>query len=1378
MKFNHSKFVVHRILLTFRDTFITLPAHPSHHCNSESSRMMYRRPIFSMLVLILLSSTASAGSLYEKKATWPETMAAAQATYNQMVVDGQIKNSGVTLGPWYSAGWMKTADIDAPGFPEENLAGGIDLGAKRDDGQAAWTVMLQFVDGQIHKLDGNDGGSSYLYREIDSPIDQELSVGFGSDDGLKVWLNGELLLRVDTTRSVNTNQNQVTLSLKKGKNTLLLKVYNSAGNHAFFFGSEKTVDPMVVDFWNQVARDFPIQTQQIKKTLGESHTDWFRYDRNSDNEKNLTQVILNTLGTEANPFRTELDRLVTANVPATDPAWLALCEKVAFVKDATTKLSQISLDSVRMAVNDLKTTFEDEYPDGQKYLDKIDALVAQQAVLTPQAIAGDLSAREAVDQFATDVAQLRREALLANPLMSDFDEILIRRAKDGGLMQNWISNCSRHKGQYENDIVKFSPKSSDAKLTTVLAPKNGSFLGDVCLHWDAKKMLVTALDDETGEWQIFEVNVDGSNMTRLTSDMGENVNNAEACYTPDGGIIFSSSATMLGVPCIAGSDVVANLYRLEPDRKTVRQLTFEQDQNWCPTILPNGRVMYLRWEYTDTSHYFTRLLMSMNPDGTGQMEYYGSNSFWPNSLFFAKTVPDSSTKFVGIVSGHHGVARIGELILFDTAKGRRETDGVVQRIPGYGKEVEPVIKDELVANSWPKFLHPYPLSDKYFLVSAQLTPESNRGIYLVDVFDNMILLKEEPGYGLYEPVPLVERETPPVIAPRIDLNDKEAVVYLTDVHIGDGLKGVPRGTVKKLRLFTYTYSYRNLGGHDCFGMESSWDSKKIIGEVPVYEDGSAMFKIPANTPIALQPLDEKGSSLQLMRSWLVGMPGERVSCVGCHEPQNTTPPSKTTIAGSRSPAEIEPWFGPARTFSFLHEVQPVLDKYCAGCHDGSEEGRPNLADTTPSHRGFAQSYHAIHGYVRRPGPESDYHMLRPLEYHSSTSELIQMLKRGHHNVQLDPEAWARLNMWIDMNAPCYGTWSETNQARGNMANLEKFAELYSENREKFACVCCDHPEEDVKRPLPPKPEFIKPEKLPEIDPAAPAIDNWPFSPEQAKAMQTAQPETVTVGDGVSFEMVQIPAGQFTMGDAEGYRDQFPRRPVTIEKPFWMMTTEVTNALFKQFDAEHDSRYIDQWNKDHTRPGYVANAPNQPVIRVTWQEANAFCKWLSEKTGRKFRLPTEAEWEWASRAGSETPFWFGNVDADFGKFANLADHSLHLFVVAGIDPQPIPHQPYEAFIPMIDNVNDGQMIPGDVGQYAPNPWGLKDMHGSVAEWTASDDRPYPYVATDGRNDGNLETEKIIRGGSWRDRPKRATSGFRMAYPTWQKVYNVGFRVIAE
>ncbi len=987
---------------------------------------------------------------------------------------------------------------------------------------------------------------------------------------------------------------------------------------------------------------------------------------------------------------------------------------------------------------------------------------------------------------AEEFVAFQKEVLLKNPAI-EFEKVLVRKAKNPALMQNWISNASRNRSaKYEDSLVTFNIKDLNAPFKEVTKAPKDSFIGDISLHWDANKCLVTTLADNN-TWQVFECNLENGKLRQVTPDMGGDVNNVEGCYVPDGSTIFISSASMMGVPCIGGSDVVGNVYRVEKDGKTCRQLTFEQDQDWCPVLLENGRILYLRWEYIDIPHYFSRILMTMNPDGTNQVEHYGSGSFWPNSLFYAKPLPGQSSKFVGIVSGHHGIARSGELIVFDPGKGRQEDQGVIQRIPDFGKKVEPVIADQLVRDSWPQFLFPAPVSEDLFLVSAKLDPQDRWAIYLVDLFDNMIKIKDDPQCGLFEATPIIEKDEPPAIADRTVPGAKEATYFITDVYFGQGLPKVPVGTVKKLRIYALSYGYRGIGGHSVFGMESCWDARRILGEVPVFEDGSATFRVPANTPLVVQPLDKDGAAVQVMRSWFVGMPGETGSCIGCHETQNSVTPVKQTIARGKQPMAIENFYGKERPFAFETEIQPVLDKFCVGCHNGEKPDRPNFADNSPGPNNFSKSYHALHGYVRRSGPESDIHVFNPMEYHVSTSELVQMLRKGHHNVKLDDEAWRKLYAWIDLNVPYFGTWMEVSKALPKDKkvgygfkkpdDLSTISNRYIELKKLYAGLDLDFEADTVDKTKVKRPEFIKPAETPEIDRKSPK--NWAFDATKAKAMQgTDSKRKIDLGREKSFEMVRIPAGEFVMGDECGFNDEAPRSAVKIQKPFWMMTTEVTNELYSLFDARHDSRFIDQWNKDHTRPGYPANLPNNPVIRVSWQEANDFCKWLSKKTGKKFRLPTEAEWEWAARAGSPEPMWFGKIDSDFSKYENLSDESTRLFVVRGIDPQPYPHQDWEAFVPRANGINDGHMIQADVASYLPNPWGLYDMIGNVAEWTQSDYKTFPYIENDGRNNGNPNAHKVAKGGSWRDRPKWGRAGVRREYESWQKVFNVGFRVICE
>jgi len=1102
-----------------------------------------------------------------------------------------------------------------------------------------------------------------------------------------------------------------------------------------------------------------------------------------------------------------------AGKAATPADVLAVAKAYHESHDAAEQIAQartVNLKALRLAIEDLTATFGPKYPRGRQHLDRLAAIEkADPAILAKTGTEAEL---QKASQLAAEIVSLQREALLDNPLL-DFDNLLVikrgARSPKMGLPQNWQGNCSLPRRGFDDEIAVLSHLKSGGRLTTLHKPKRDAMVADLDLHFDADRILFSSLD-EKGLWQVFELDLpkgpipsegyrEGRQPRQVTRGPVAEVDNYDACYLPNGKIIFDSTAAMQGVPCVGGSDHVANLFLMNRDGSGIRQLCFDQDHNWCPTVMNDGRVMYTRWEYGDTPHYFTRLLFKMNPDGTQQMELSGSNSYWPNSTFYARPIPGHPSKVVAVISGHHGVPRMGELVVFDTAKGRREADGALQRIPGHAKAVQPIIADGLVNSSWPKFLHPWPLSEKYFLVSCMPQGGAPWGIYLVDVFDNLLPLCTLPGYGLFEPIPLRKTPRPPVIAEKVNLASKEATVYLTDIYVGDGLRGVPRGTVKALRVFEWHYAYQHMGGHQNIGVEAGWEPKRILGTVPVADDGSALFRVPANTPLAVQPLDGQGRALQLMRSWFVGMPGEFVSCVGCHESPHSGTPNSYTAAAQRTPAAIEPWRGPARGFSFPREVQPVLDAHCIRCHDGKPrpDGKviPNFADTKRGQGGFTSSYLALHPYVRRPGPESDYHLLRPAEYLANTSELVQMLAKGHQGVALDAEAWDRLITWIDLNAPDHGTWTE----HAGEARTKPQHDLRARYRKLFANI--DSDPEAIPQAASYKPQATsrKPQAASsdsEIANRKSQIANppgWPFDTAEARRRQAAAgpqtTRTIDLDGGGKLELVLIPAGEFVMGDPNGEPDEQPLSRVRIEKPFWLGRTEITNAQYRYFDPAHDSRYIDQHWKDHTTPGYPANAPDQPVIRVSWRDAMAFCDWLSRKSGLKITLPTEAQWEWACRAGTATPLSYGGLDDDFSKWGNLGDLSLRKMAVSGVNPQPIANpSPYQDFLPKEARFNDGQMISCAVGKFQPNPWGLLDMHGNVAEWTLSAYKPYPYRDDDGRNDaprdlksgiGNLESQmatlRVARGGSWYDRPKRCRSAFRLAYYDWQGVYNVGFRI---
>ncbi len=992
-----------------------------------------------------------------------------------------------------------------------------------------------------------------------------------------------------------------------------------------------------------------------------------------------------------------------------------------------------TVESLRLAITDLMATYGKQYPKGRAFLQRLKKIERS----------GDEKA----------LAALRREALLANPLI-DFDKILVvvhTGNINARLPANWQSNSSIGKNKHKNQLAVLSLKTG--KLKRILQPKNQAYIGDVDLDFDGKRIMYSSVG-ENGAWAVFEAEIDPATgklqgtPRQVTPDDCPDIDYYESCYLPDGRIIMASSSGFQGVPCVSGNDIVANLHLMDPETGKIRRLTFDQDSNWCPTVLPNGRILYLRWEYTDSAHYFSRVLMSMNPDGTNQGEFYGSNSYWPNSLFYARPIPGSSSKFIGIVTGHHGERRMGELTLFDNAKGRTEADGAIQRIPGRGKKVEPLIKDRLVSGSNPLFLHPWPLDENYHLVSMSFDRQ-DFGLYLVDTFDNVVKIKEIPEGSLLEAIPLKKSPVPTILPDRAREGETDATFYIQDIYSGPGLAGVPRGTVKALRVHKYEYAPRKRGGHYIIGFEGPWDVRIVLGTVPVNEDGSVIFKAPANTPIAFLPLDGDGKALQLMRSWTVGMPGEIVSCVGCHESQNSSPISRRTMASRQQPQPLVPWHGEPRGFSFEREVQPVLDRYCVGCHEG-KENRPDF-------RHSQDSYGALHPYVRRNGPEGDYHLLTPLEFHANTSELVQMLEKGHHNVRLDAEAWDRIITWIDMNVPKHGSWAEApignlGAAKKSAATMERRADL----RKLYANVDVDP--EAILNPYTPA-KFVKPAK-PSPNPAPVEVAGWPIAPAKAAKMQQGKkPVSVDLGGGQKMDFAYIPAGKYAMGS-----ETEPMKAVEIEKPFWMGTTEVTLAQYRAFKPGHKNGVYDMHFKDQVNRGYYMNEPNFPAIRVPCNDALEYCEWLSKKIEKKVTLPSEEQWEWACRAGTDSLLWFGGKDTDFSEFANLADATLIELAVHGVNPKPFKNPPPEWNYELKDaRFDDGVLHLADVGSYQPNPWGLHDMHGNACEWTRSD-----YD----------EGRKVVRGGSWKDRQPRASSAFRIGYPPWQQAYNTGFRVVIE
>jgi protein-L-isoaspartate(D-aspartate) O-methyltransferase len=270
-------------------------------------------------------------------------------------------------------------------------------------------------------------------------------------------------------------------------------------------------------------------------------------------------------------------------------------------------------------------------------------------------------------------------------------------------------------------------------------------------------------------------------------------------------------------------------------------------------------------------------------------------------------------------------------------------------------------------------------------------------------------------------------------------------------------------------------------------------------------------------------------------------------------------------------------------------------------------------------------------------------------------------------------------------------------------------------------------------------------------------------------------------NSIGTRLVLIAAGEFLLGspDGDGDDDEHPQHRVRITKPFYLGATEATRGQFRRFvddtgyrtEAERDGKggygrneatgTIQQNPKYTWRDPGFEQTDEHPVVNVSWNDAVAFCEWLSRKEGVTYRLPTEAEWEYACRAGTTTKYCSGDDPEGLAAVGNIADAT------------------FKAKYPNSTTIaaRDGFLYTAPVGRSIPNAWGLFDMHGNVWEWCsdgyAADG--YKRSPVDDPQGADGSPFRVIRGGSWNDEPRSARSGDRLRAAPVGRNALLGFRM---
>ncbi len=546
---------------------------------------------------------------------------------------------------------------------------------------------------------------------------------------------------------------------------------------------------------------------------------------------------------------------------------------------------------------------------------------------------------------------------------------------------------------------------------------------------------------------IYEIGVDGGNLRQLTSGEWSDL---DPTYAPSGDIVFVSERCGTSLQCneYDKDETSCNLYVMNADGNGIRRLSVSKDGDYLPHTLDDGAIGYTRWEYHERGWAFIQSLWTVHPDGTGADAIFKQHFTNPWSLEDVRSIPGSK-KLVCIAAGHHTLAT-GPLVVVNPAMGINESKGISIITP----KVKPPeggmdgvnVTEGGVQDAGGFYSTPWALSEKYFLASYtyanKQTDATGYGLYLLDVYGNKELLYRDPAISCFMPMPLRARSRPTVLPNNANLCSDSAVCLLSDASFG--CDGIAPERARYLRIAEpVAWPYDNQYGGQRYGEPHrysgpdgakknllTWTPVRILGDVPIERDGSAHFKVPADTAVYFQLLDENRMEIRRMRSFVSFQPGEVRACAGCHESRGISPPSeRVSIAANRAPSDPMPPPWGDRPVSFLRDIQPVLDRNCVSCHSGLKPaGGLDFYGGLTSHDADIPGY----GYNRAFETIRDHELVSiskamladasitpPLAYGSLQSKLISCLGRKPHvqEVNLSADDRLRLVMWIDANAP-------------------------------------------------------------------------------------------------------------------------------------------------------------------------------------------------------------------------------------------------------------------------------------------------------------------------------------------------------------------------
>lgn len=574
------------------------------------------------------------------------------------------------------------------------------------------------------------------------------------------------------------------------------------------------------------------------------------------------------------------------------------------------------------------------------------------------------------------------------------------------------------------------------KSRTLIETQEG-VVRDPEVSFDGKKIIFSMRKNKQDFYHIYEINVDGSGLRQLT--FAEGVSDIDPLYLPDGDIIFTS--TRQPKYCMCNRHIMGNLFRMEADGANITQIGVSTLFEGHSSLLSDGRILYDRWEYVDRNFGDAQGLWVVNPDGTKHAIYYGNNTASPGGVIDGRQIPNTDLVVCTFTSCHE--RPWGAMAIIDRKKGVDNAEALVAIWPKESARLVGKGNLDSFKSIGTFYEDPYPIDENHFLVSRTIwlkkrganIADSKSGIYLVwkEGAEEIIL---EGNRSLFDPMIVAPRPKPHTIPVARNFTDENGQFYVENVYEGTHMTGVPPGSVKYLRVVespekrTWTKRGWYGEGEQAPGVNwHSFENKQILGEVEVEADGSASFFVPAGKHVYFQLLDKDKKMIQSMRSGVSLMPGEINGCIGCHEDRLSAVPMrrKRPTALTRKPDQLKLWQGKKpHKFSFMEEVQPILNKHCLKCHDFDRNNREKLVLAGDKNPFFNAAY--VNLYVSKSvkliggGPAA---IQQAYSWGSHASKLTGIIDGNHKGVKLSAKEKEILYTWMDLNGVYYPVYESS-----------------------------------------------------------------------------------------------------------------------------------------------------------------------------------------------------------------------------------------------------------------------------------------------------------------------------------------------------------------